>query len=138
MRSMDVYLNFSGNTREAFEFYRSVFGGEFGNVFTYADLSGGETSAENRERIGHIGFEIAPGAHLMGSDVPFEGEGDFKIGTNVYINLNPESPEEAKRLFEALSAEGKVEMELAKTSWADLYASFFDKFGVAWMINYNA
>src|SRR5690606_37781324 len=138
MRSMDVYLNFGGNARDAFDFYRSVFGVDFGKVFSYADLGGDDTSAVNRDRIGHIGFEIAPDTFLMGSDVPFEEEKNFKVGTNVYINLNPESPAEAKRLFEALSAGGKVEMELAKTGWTDLYASFFDKFGVAWMINYNA
>ncbi|HZJ10263.1 MAG TPA: VOC family protein [Trueperaceae bacterium] len=138
MKSVEPYLNFDGNTLEAFEFYRSVFGGEFNQKFTYADLGGGEPAPEDKDRIGHIGFEIAPGTFLMGSDVPAHGKDDFKLGTNVYINLNPESMEEAKRLFDGLSAGGRVEMELAKTGWADLYASFFDKFGVAWMINYNA
>lgn len=137
MRSSDVYLNFGGNTREAFDFYRSVFGVDLGPLATYADM-GDTSSPENHERVAHVGFEIAPGTYLMGSDVPFQDEADFKVGNNVYINLNPESPEEAKRIFEALSNGGKVEMELAKTDWADLYASFFDKFGVAWMINYNA
>lgn len=138
MKSIDPYLNFAGNTREAFEFYRSVFGGEFGNVFTYADLPGQQPTAANKDRIGHIGLPLKDGVFLMGSDVPVEGEADFKVGSNVYINLNAESPDEARRLFDGLSAGGKVEMALAKTSWADLYGSLIDKYGVRWMLNYNA
>lgn len=137
MKSVDPYLNFNGNTLEAFEFYRSVFGGEFSQKLSYADVGSQEPAPEDKDRIGHIGLEIAPGVFLMGSDVPANMRSDFKVGTNVYINLNPESMEEAKRLYDGLSAGGKVEMELAKTDWAGLYASFFDKYGVAWMINYN-
>lgn len=137
MKSVDPYLNFGGNTLEAFEFYRSVFGGDFGNVMKFEEM-GGEVSAENRDRIAHVSLEIVSGTYLMGSDVPYEDEKDFEVGTNFYINLNPDDPEEAQRIFDALSSGGEVEMELAKTGWADLYASFFDKFGVGWMINYNA
>lgn len=138
MKTVEPYLNFAGNTLEAFEFYRSVFGGDFSNKFTYAELTQGESKPEDRDRIGHIGLQIAPNLHLMGSDVPARMEPDFSQGTNFYINLNVESEEEAQRIFQALSAGGRVEMDLAKTGWADLYASWWDKFGVGWMINYNA
>ena|SRR5690606_22644513 len=138
MKTVEPYLNFAGNTLEAFEFYRSVFGGDFTNKFTYAELTQGESKPEDRDRIGHIGLQIASNLHLMGSDVPARMEQDFSQGTNFYINLNVESEEEAQRIFQALSAGGRVEMDLAKTGWADLYASWWDKFGVGWMINYNA
>lgn len=138
MRSVEPYLNFAGNTLEAFEFYRSVFGGDFTNKFSYADLGGREPRPEDRDRIGHISLDVAPNLQLMGSDVPAEMEQDFKQGTNFYINLNVENEEEAQRIFDALAEGGRVEMQLAKTSWAELYASWFDKFGVGWMINYNS
>lgn len=137
MRSVEPYLNFAGNTREAFEFYRTVFGAELSSDYSYADF-GDESNPEDRDLVAHMSFEIVPGIHLMGSDVPSKSRGEFKVGNNGYINLNPESEEEARSIYESLSAGGRIEMELAKTGWADLYASFFDKFGVAWMINYNA
>ena len=138
MKSIEPYLNFAGNTLEAFEFYRSVFGGDFTNKFSYAELSQSEPKPEDRDRIGHIGLQLAPGLYLMGSDVPSTMEQDFRQGTNFYINLNVESVEEAERIYRALSEGGRVEMKLAKTGWADLYASWWDRFGVGWMINYNA
>lgn len=138
MRSVDTYLNFSGNAREAFEFYRSVFGGEFESTFTYADF-GGEAAgfeASDSGRIAHISLRLTPSFVLMGSDVPGHGVAGFRVGSNTYVNLNVESPEEGRRLFAALSEGGVVEHPLEKTSWAELYGSFADRFGVQWMINY--
>lgn len=139
VRSSDTYLNFDGNTMEAFEFYRSVFGGEFLTRLTYAELAGGGWSPpeSDKDRIGHVSLKLSNTTTLMGSDVSSSASGSFVIGNNTYINLNVESEEEAHRLFDGLSAGGKVEMALANTEWADLYGSFFDKFGVGWMINYN-
>ena len=80
---------------------------------------------------------------LVGGRCPFIGEGDvstaqrdaFRMGTNMYVNLNAESEEEARRLFEGLAAGGRVEMDLTSTSWAALYGSLVDRFGVPWMVN---
>lgn len=138
MRSVDTYLNFAGDAREAFEFYRSVFGGEFGSTYTYADF-GGEAagfSASDSSRIAHISLKLTPHFSLMGSDVPSHGVAEFGVGSNAYVNLNVESVDEGRRLFAALSEGGVVEQPLEKTSWAELYASFADRFGVQWMINY--
>ncbi|HET9026755.1 MAG TPA: VOC family protein [Trueperaceae bacterium] len=137
MRSSDTYLNFDGNTMEAFEFYRSVIGGEFETKLTYAELAGGgwEPPEVDRGRIGHVSLRLSEATVLMGSDVSSNQSGNFVMGNNVYININAESEEEARRLFAGLSAGGKVEIALTTTGWAKLYGSFFDKFGVGWMVN---
>ena len=138
MRSVDTYLNFAGNAREAFEFYRSVFGGDFESTFTYADFGGVQAghAESDLDRIAHISLRLAPGFVLMGSDVPSHAAANLKVGTNSYINLNVGSEEEGRRLFGALGAGGRVEQPLEKTSWAEQYGSLVDKFGVQWMINY--
>lgn len=139
MRSSDTYLNFDGNTMEAFEFYRSVFGGEFQTRLTYAELAGGgwNPPESDNDRIGHVSLKLSDTTSLMGSDISSAQSANFVMGNNTYININAESEEEARRLFDGLSAGGKVEMALADTEWANLYGSFTDKFGVNWMINYN-
>ncbi|HET8985557.1 MAG TPA: VOC family protein [Trueperaceae bacterium] len=138
MRSVDTYLNFNGETQEAFEFYRSVFGGEFASRHTYADFGGTAAghAESDLERIAHISLRLTPDFLLMGSDVHSTGEADFKVGTNSYVNINVESPEEGRRLFDALSEGGHVEHALEKTSWAEQYGSLKDRFGVQWMFNY--
>lgn len=138
MRSIDTYLNFAGNAREAFEFYRSVFGGSFGSTFTYEDFGGVQAghAQTDLDRIAHISLQLVPGFNLMGSDVPSCSTSDLKIGTNSYINLNVESEDEGRRLFAALAAGGRVEHPLEKTSWAEQYGSLVDKYGVQWMFNY--
>lgn len=137
MKSVDTYLNFAGNTLEAFEFYRSVFGGEFASHYRYADFGG--TAAGHAEsdldRTAHISLRLTPDFVLMGSDVPTKDVGDLKSGSNSYINLNVDSEEEGRRIYDALAKGGKTEHPLEKTSWADLYGSLVDKFGVRWMVN---
>jgi len=138
MRSVDTYLNFAGNTQEAFEFYRTVFGGEFGSRFTYADFGGVQAGHAESDlgRIAHISLRLTPNFVLMGSDVPSRSASDLKVGSNTYINLNVESVEEGRRLFDALAAGGRVEFQLGKTSWAEQYGSVVDRYGVQWMFNY--
>jgi PhnB protein len=138
MRSVDTYLNFAGKTQEAFEFYRSVFGGEFESRFTYEDFGGVQAGHAETDlgRIAHISLRLSPAFVLMGSDVPSKSVADLNVGTNTYINLNVESEDEGRRLFQALSAGGRVEHPLEKTGWAEQYGSLVDRFGVRWMINY--
>lgn len=138
MRSIDTYLNFAGDAMQAFEFYRSIFGGEFESTFTYADFGGEQAGFDKADagRIAHISLRLTPNFILMGSDVPSHSATDFTVGSNSYININVESPEEGKRLFDALAAGGRVEHPLEKTSWAEQYGSLRDRFGVQWMFNY--
>jgi PhnB protein len=139
MEAVNPYLNFDGNAEEAFRFYRSVFGGEFALVVRFKDMGGGPpgTPATELERIAHIALPFGNGNMLMASDtLPSMGQ-KLAVGNNFYIMLSPETGAEADRLFRALSAGGKVEMELQRTGWAEKHGSFADRFGVQWMVNFT-
>lgn len=138
MAKLNPYLNFDGTAEEAFNFYRSVFGGEFlGGVMRLSDAPGTENVPEDeKKRVMHIALPIG-GDLLMASDiVPSMGH-QLQVGNNNYISIFPESREEADRLFGALSEGGKVEMPMADQFWGDYFGSFRDRFGVYWMINYS-
>jgi len=143
MNKVNTYLNFARNTEEAFNFYKSIFGGEFdGVIMRYKDIptqEGMPTIPEaDKELIMHISLPIMDGHRLMGTDAS-EAMGSKLIkGNNVYISIAPDTRAETKRLYEALSAGGKIEMELQDMFWGDYYASFEDKFGTKWMLNCSA
>ncbi|SDD24754.1 VOC family protein [Niabella drilacis] len=139
MAKLNPYLNFDGKAEEAFNFYRSVFGGEFlGGVMRMSDAPGTENLPEDeKKRVMHIALPIGEDV-LMASDiVPSMGH-KLNVGNNNYISVFPESREEADRLFGALSAGGTVEMPMADQFWGDYFGSFVDQFGIHWMINYAA
>ena len=94
-------------------------------------------SAALQNQIMHIALPIAPGYILMATDAPAEMGFSLKEGNNYYITINPDSREEADRLFKGLSAGGKIEMELQDTFWGAYYGSLSDKFGIQWMVNYD-
>lgn len=137
MPKLNSYLNFDGNTEEAFNFYKSVFGGEFQSVNRMSDMPGAEQLAENeKNRLMHIALPIGNGDILMASDtVPSMGH-VLNVGNNSYISVFTDSREEADRLFNGLSADGVIEMALDDMFWGDYFGSFHDKFGVGWMINF--
>ena len=138
MPKLNPYLNFAGNTEEAFKFYQSVFGGELKIVrFKDMPMEGVTMSKSDQSKIMHISLQLGPDSGLMASDAP-ESMG-FKVvqGNNNYICISPDSKAEADKLFKGLSAGGKVEMPLADQVWGDYYGSFTDKFGICWMINFS-
>ena len=136
---VNPYLNFDGQAEEAFNFYKLVFGGEFTGIMKMKDAPGGdELPVEDQNRVMHISLPIGKNTLLMGSDIiPAMGQ-VLRVGNNNYISLHPESREEADRLFNGLSAGGEVEMPMEDQFWGDYYGSFIDKFGIGWMINFNA
>ena len=138
MKAANPYLNFKGNTREAFEFYKSVFGGEFQAVLRFRDFGGNGMGVAEKDldKIAHIALTLGPNALLMGTDVVDGMPGTFTVGTNVYIALEPDSADEADRLFNGLADGGQVQMPLQKTEWAEKYGSLVDRFGVQWMVSY--
>lgn len=140
MAKMNPYLNFDGNAEEAFNFYRSVFGGEFaGGVMKMGDSPGceGITEAE-KDRVMHVALPIKGGDMLMASDtMPSMGQ-KLQTGNNNYICISPESRDEADHLFQNLSAGGEVEMPMQEQFWGGYFGSFKDKFGICWMINYDS
>jgi PhnB protein len=138
MIKLNPYLNFAGNAEEAFQFYKSVFGGEFQSVVRFKDMPmpGASINKADENKIMHISLPVG-GQVLMASDAIGEWAGKFVVGTNTYITINPDSKEEADRIFKALSVGGRVEMPMADQPWGAYYGSFRDKFGIQWMINYE-
>ncbi len=135
--NINPYLNFPGTTEQAFNFYKSVFGGAFTTLQRFKDTpEGDKLGAAVQEQIMHVSLPIGQGYILMGSDAPAEMGFSLKQGNNCYIAISPDSKEEATRIFNGLSAGGKIEMELQDTFWGAYYGSFTDKFGVCWMVNY--
>lgn len=130
------YLNFAGNTEEAFNFYKSVFGGEFINVNRFSENPDPNVPESVKDKILHITLPVG-NTFLMGSDAPKEMGFTVNQGNNNYIMLSPDSREETKRLFDGLSAGGEIEMDLQDMFWGDYFGSFTDKFGVKWMINFS-
>ncbi len=136
MRSMNPYLNFGGNCEDAFEFYRSVFGGKL-TVQHFKDAP--TTASEHTDApdmVLHASLTIAPGLVLMGSDRP-PAMGPVTPGNNVHISLAPESEAETTRVFNALAEGGQVTMPLQQTFWNAYFGMLTDKFGVHWMVNYE-
>lgn len=139
MTKLNIYLNFAGNTEEAFNFYKSVFRGEFSALVRFKDMPmpGEKLRKEDENKIMHIGLPIGQSDVLMASD-SLESFGQKLVqGNNVYISVHPDTKEEADRIFKALSAGGAVEMPIADQPWGDYYGSFKDKFGMMWMVNFS-
>ncbi|PMR68309.1 VOC family protein [Halomonas heilongjiangensis] len=139
MKMVSPYLNFAGNTEEAFGFYRSVFGGEFPMVLRYRDFGDNAMGAPEHEldKIAHMALPLGRDTMLMGTDVLESQAASLNMGNNFYISLEAESGAEATQLFEALAAGGQVEMPLQQTEWAEQFGICKDKFGVQWMVGYT-
>ena len=144
MARTSSYLNFVRNTEEAFLFYRSVFGGEFvgGKISHFSDIPPSDEmpafTEEDKYLVMHIELAIVGGHVLMGTDAPESMGFTVNFGNNVHLNLEPETRLETKKLFESLSADGKVTMDLQEMFWGDYFGSCADKFGVQWMFNCTA
>ena len=136
---VNPYLNFPGNAEEAFEFYRSVFGGELSSAVRFADMpmEGVEIPPGDQGKMMHIALPLGEDSILMATDV-LESLGQQLVpGNNSYVSLHPESREEADRIYQGLSQGADVEMPIGEQVWGDYFGSLKDKFGVRWMINYS-
>ncbi len=139
MMTVNIYLNYEGKSEEAFNFYKSVFGGEFAAVMRIKDMPGNEhLPAAEQEMIMHISLPISDTTMLMATDfLPSMENLKLIAGNNHHISLSPDSEAEARRLFNGLSAGGNITMPLEKMVWGALYGSFTDKYGINWMINFD-
>lgn len=140
MASVSTYLNFPGNTEEAFNFYKSVFGTEFEDgIQRMSDVPPQEgqppLAEEDKNLVMHVSLPILAGHILMGTDVTESMSFKVTTGNNVYINLEPDTRGEVDRLFRELSKGGGVEMEPQEMFWGDYFGSCADKFGIRWMFN---
>ncbi|MDB5226347.1 MAG: hypothetical protein JWN78_540 [Bacteroidota bacterium] len=138
MALINPHINFNGNAEEAFNFYKSVFGGEFAKIVRFKDMSSSEhpISANEANKIMHIALPIGKNI-LMANDVPeFMG----KVNENENrskISVSAESREEADKLFSGLSAGGNIEMPIGDSPWGSYFGMFRDKFGIEWMVDFD-
>jgi PhnB protein len=135
---VNTYLNFLGNTEEAFNFYRAAFGGEFKTIVRFKDMDPeGKMPDEDRDKVMHIALELGNGDLLMGTDALESFGHKISFGNNFYIMLEVSSEAEADEIFNKLSEGGKIEQPLAPAPWGAYFGSFADKFGVQWMVDYT-
>ena len=139
MALINPHINFNGNAEEAFTFYKSVFGGEFAKLVRVKDLAGPDFPVDEKDenKIMHITLPIGKNNMLIGNDVP-----DFmgKVNENENrskIAISTESKEEADKLFNGLSAGGKIEMPIADSPWGSYFGMFRDKYGIEWIVDFD-
>jgi len=131
---LNPYLSFSGNAREAMDFYHSVFGGEITRM-TFADMPDVPTDPSEAGKVMHSELVTDGGITLMGADSP---AGMGEPGPNSSISLSGEDDAELRVYWEKLSGSGTVTMPLEKAPWGDSFGMCVDKFGVPWMVNIAA
>jgi len=139
MAWINPYLHFNGNAEEAFDFYKSVFGGEFATIARFKDMASAEfpVSEIEADKIMHIALPIGKHSILMGSDTPqsmgIHNENEHRSK----ISIGVESKEEADRLFYGLSAGGHIEFPIADSPWGSYFGMFRDKYGFEWMVDFD-
>jgi PhnB protein len=139
MASINPHINFNGNAEEAFNFYKSVFGGEFAKIMRFKDLASAEFPVADNEanKIMHIALPVGKSV-LMANDVP-EILGRTNENENrSKIVISAESKEEADKLFNGLSAGGQIEMPISDSPWGSYFGMFRDKYGIEWMVDFNS
>ena len=140
MATVSTYLNFAGNTEQAFLFYKSVFKTEFaGPLMRFSDgppcPGQPPLPPETAKMVMHVALPTLGGHLLMGTDSPECMGMKLNQGNNIYINLEPDTRAETDRLFAALGEGGKVEMPLQDMFWGAYWGTLTDRFGIHWMFN---
>jgi len=138
MAQLSPYLTFNGNCQEAFDFYKSVFGGEYATVMTYGQVPKNipDTPQSSPDKLIHISLPISAETILMGCDMP-DAFGSAVFGNNFSISIAAASADEADRLFTGLSKDGKINMPMADSFWGAYFGMFTDKFGISWMVSFD-
>ena len=141
MAKVSIYLNFPGNTEEAFNFYKSVFKTEWSApIMKMGDMPAPEgmppLSEADKNKVMHVALPTLAGVEIMGTDA-LESMGQHTvIGNNTTISLEPDTREETERLFKLLSAGATEIAPLADQFWGALWGCCLDKYGIRWMFNF--
>ena len=138
MASINPHINFNGNAEEAFNFYKSVFGGEFTKIMRFKDLASDDFQVSEQEanKIMHIALPIGKNL-LMANDVPeFMGKTNENENRSKIV-ITAESKEEADKLFNGLSVGGQIEMPISDSPWGSYFGMFRDKYGIEWMVDFD-
>ncbi len=138
MAVANAYLSFKGNCEEAFNFYKSVFGGDFAALMRWKEMPPESPVPDQyKELVMHMSLPLSKGSMIAGADT-VDGMGPpLVVGNNISIAVSPESEEEARRVFDGLAAGGQITMPLEKAFWGALFGMCTDKFGIHWMVNYE-
>ncbi len=138
MALINPHINFNGNAEEAFNFYRSVFGGDFAKIMRFKDLSSPEFPIPENEanKIMHIALPIGKSV-LMANDVPESMGRTNERENRSKIVISAESKAEADKLFNGLSAGGEIEMPISDSPWGSYFGMFRDKYGIEWMVDFD-
>jgi len=139
MALINPHINFNGNAEEAFNFYKSVFGGEFAKIMRFKDLASPEFPVSENEanKIMHIALPIGKSV-LMANDVPEIMGRTNERENRSKIVISAESKEEADKLFNGLSAGGEIEMPISDSPWGSYFGMFRDKYGIEWMVDFDS
>ena len=144
MAKINPYLNFQGNTEEAFNFYKSVIGGDFSSIVRFKEMpvdgnsmpGANKMTTEESEKLMHVALPIS-GNTLMATDM-LESQGHkLRLGNNITLSLESESKEEADRLFNGLAEGGTIGAPIADAPWGAYWGMLTDRFDVPWMVNYT-
>ena len=138
MALINPSVNFNGNAEEAFNFYKSVFGGEFQRIVRFKEISSADYPIDEKEadKIMHIALPIGPNI-LIGNDVPESLGRVNEMENRSKISVSAESREEADKIYNGLSAGGSVECPIGDSPWGSYFAMFRDKYGIEWMVDFN-
>lgn len=138
MASINPHINFNGNAEEAFNFYKSVFGGEFTKIMRFKDLASDDFKVAEHEanKITHITLPIGKNM-LMANDVPeFMGKTNENENRSKIV-ITADNKEEADKLFNGLSVGGQIEMPISYSPWGSYFGMFRDKYGIEWMVDFD-
>lgn len=138
MATINPYINFNGNAEEAFNFYRSVFGGEFTEIKRFKDMAvpGSHISDNDANKIMVIALPIGNNV-LIANDVPESMGRTNERENRSKISVSADSREEADKIFNGLSAGGEIEMPIGESPWGSYFAMFRDKYGIEWTVEFD-
>ena len=138
MALINPYINFNGNAEEAFNFYKTVFGGEFALIKRFSDMAGSgcPVSDKDADKIMHIALPIGTNV-LMGNDVPESMGRVNEMENRSKISISTQSKAEADKIYKELSAGGTVEVPIADSPWGSYFGMFRDKYGIEWIVDYD-
>lgn len=138
MIHFQIYLTFNGDCEAAFEFYRSIFGGEYASFRRFKEMPPSDdyppVPEDQQDRLMHVSLPISEHTVLMGSDTADPWAAHFQRGNNFSISVRTDDQQDADRLHAKLSGGGRVTMPMQQTFWGDYFGSCEDRFGVNWMV----
>ena len=139
MASINPYLNFAGETEAAMHFYKSVFGGEFDVFQKFKDMPGGDKITDSeQQKVMHLSLPVGNNNHLQASDILESMGQELNVGNNFTLTVVTESEKEADKIFNSLSKGGQITLAMNKAFWGAYVGMLTDKFGIQWMISFDA